>query len=274
MQSLVGNQEAQHGFEQSRHEEAKSLPSVGFDISAPEAPTVPSSEGGVPFNPSQHRYAIRRPPTSPPPESSARRTPAKRAKTLSPGESSRHSQPDPWAPRDSQRPSGISPEAIIKRPMVTAPPIEGNLDYRARPFHSKLYFDFESMTTQGARSPTTVHFNINGRQGILETRHVAEAPHIPYELVDPTHFRDGPLYLSGTWSTSYPGGPLEIQSFYARKEQWRRGKQGKENRDTAAVFLRPFGALPEVHFLHAIYHCKAHEVKNPTLQPVYNLELK
>ncbi|KAL6313025.1 hypothetical protein AAG906_037916 [Vitis piasezkii] len=28
---------------------------------------------------------------------------------------------------------------IIKRPMVTAPPIHGNLDCRAKPFHSKLY---------------------------------------------------------------------------------------------------------------------------------------
>ena len=127
----------------SREPRPRASPPWDSTSQAPEAPTVPSSEGGVPFNPSQHRYAIRRPPTSPPPESSARRTPAKRAKTLSPGESSRHSQPDPWAPRDSQRPSGISPEAIIKRPMVTAPPIEGNLDYRARPFHSKLYFDIE-----------------------------------------------------------------------------------------------------------------------------------
>ena len=44
--------------------------------------------------------------------------------------------------------------------------------------------------------------------------------------------------------------------------------------DTAAVFLRTFGALTEVHFLHAIYHFKSQEVKNPTLQTVYNLELK
>ena len=44
--------------------------------------------------------------------------------------------------------------------------------------------------------------------------------------------------------------------------------------DTAAVFLCTFGALHEVHFLHAIYHFKAQEVKNPTLQTVYDLELK
>ncbi|RVW73643.1 hypothetical protein CK203_057036 [Vitis vinifera] len=58
-------------------------------------------------------------------------------------------------------------------------------------------------------------------------------------------------------------------SKYARKEQWRRGKQSKEKQGTtAAVFLRTFGALPEVHFLHAIYYFKAQEVKNPTLQTI------
>ena len=49
---------------------------------------------------------------------------------------------------DSQHHSGIVPEAIIKRPMVTAPPIEGNSDCRARSFHSKLYFDIEAMQQQ------------------------------------------------------------------------------------------------------------------------------
>ena len=51
-------------------------------------------------------------------------------------------------------------------------------------------------------------------------------------------------------------------------------KQGGKQRTAAAVFVGTFGALPEVHFLHAIYHFKAQEVKNPTLQTVYDLELK
>ena len=42
----------------------------------------------------------------------------------------------------------------------------------------------------------------------------------------------------------------------------------------ASVFLHTFGALSEVHFVNAIYHFKAQEVKNPTLQTVYDLELK
>ena len=60
------------------------------------------------------------------------------------------------------------------------------------------------------------------------------------------------------------------------KEWSKEEKQAKwrKQRTTAAVFLRTFGALSEVHFLHAIYHFKAQEVKNPTLQTVYDLELK
>ncbi|KAL6340667.1 hypothetical protein AAG906_010575 [Vitis piasezkii] len=47
-----------------------------------------------------------------------------------------------------------------------------------------------------------------------------------------------------------------------------------EKRKSKQIFFHTFGALPEVHFLHAIYHFKAQEVKNPTLQTVYDLELK
>ena len=52
-----------------------------------------------------------------------------------------------------------------------------------------MNFD-QSMTTQGARSPTAIHFSMDGRQGILEARHVVEALHIPYEPMDPAHFRE------------------------------------------------------------------------------------
>ena len=63
----------------------------------------------------------------------------------------------------------------------------------------------------------------------------------------------------------------QSRSKYARREE----KQSEENRGKlAAVFLRTFGVLPEVHFLHSIYHFKAQEVKNPKLQTVYDLELK
>ncbi|KAJ9697273.1 hypothetical protein PVL29_009182 [Vitis rotundifolia] len=45
------------------------------------------------------------------------------------------------------------------------------------------------MTTQGAQSPTTIYFNIDGCEGILEARHIAEALHIPFQPEDPSHFR-------------------------------------------------------------------------------------
>ncbi|KAL6335974.1 hypothetical protein AAG906_003600 [Vitis piasezkii] len=66
-----------------------------------------------------------------------------------------------------------------------------------------------------------------------------------------------------------------IKSFKVCKERtMEKRKTGKENRDTATVFLCTFGVLPEVHFLHAIYHFKAQEIKNPTIQIMYYLELK
>ena len=43
--------------------------------------------------------------------------------------------------RESQIPSGMTLEVAIRCPMVTELPIEGNLDCRARPFHSELCFD-------------------------------------------------------------------------------------------------------------------------------------
>ena len=123
----------------------------------------------------------------------------------------------------------MTPEVAIRRPMVTQLPIEGNLDCRARPFHSKLCFDiatfriqpeltesfrllqryhmehlltprdffyprvaldfYQSMTTNQVRDPTVIHFTIDGRHGILGARHIAEALHIPYELARPEDFR-------------------------------------------------------------------------------------
>ncbi|RVW41447.1 Gag-Pol polyprotein [Vitis vinifera] len=80
---------------------------------APEAPTIPSSESGVPSNPPKCRYETWRPPTTPGAisscrESSVRCTLAKRARTPGPGESSRSSQSDPRATADSQCPFSMS----------------------------------------------------------------------------------------------------------------------------------------------------------------------
>lgn len=72
-------------------------------------------------------------------------------------------QPDSQGVGDSQHPSGIAPEAIIKRPMVTAPPIEGNSDCRARSFHSELYFNIEAMRQQP---------NLRDSFGLLQRHHL------------------------------------------------------------------------------------------------------
>nr|CAN71928.1 hypothetical protein VITISV_020876 [Vitis vinifera] len=75
------------------------------------------------------------------PQSLVRCPPAKTARTSSPGESSRASHPEPSvatharAPADSKLPSNMSPGSIIRCPMLTASPIEGNLDCISRPFH-------------------------------------------------------------------------------------------------------------------------------------------
>ncbi|RVW19404.1 hypothetical protein CK203_117083 [Vitis vinifera] len=112
-----------HGVHQRRPYRPFSIsrarPRASFpqDLSqAPQALTFPSFEGEVPSSPPDHRYATRRPPTSPSPNPS--------------------------------RPTGIALKAIIKRLMVTAPPIEGNSDCRVGPFHSELYFNIEAMRQQ------------------------------------------------------------------------------------------------------------------------------
>ena len=45
------------------------------------------------------------------------------------------------------------------------------------------------MTTHGVPSPTSIHFTIVGRHGILEAKDIAEALQIPFELVDLSVFR-------------------------------------------------------------------------------------
>ena len=114
--------------------------------------------------------------------------------------------------------------------MVTQPPIKGNFDCRARPFHSELCFDretfrhqselrdsfhlpqryhlehlitprdffyprvaldfYHSMTTHRVWNPAVIHFTIDGRRGILGARHITEALNIPYEPMSPIDYRE------------------------------------------------------------------------------------
>ncbi|XP_010644079.1 uncharacterized protein LOC104877479 [Vitis vinifera] len=90
-----------------------------------QVPAIPPSEGGTP---SQRRYPTRRPPTEPVPPADqaqrpASRPPAKRTKFSGPGESS---QPPPAEPptEEPRIPVGITPETVIRRPMIVGPLIE------------------------------------------------------------------------------------------------------------------------------------------------------
>ena len=119
---------------------------------APQAPTIPPFEGEVPSKPPQRKYETRKPPTTPGastlrPKRLVCRSPAKKAKVSGLGESSAPPQPQPPT-IESQIPLEMTPKAIIRRAMVTQPPIEGNLDFRARPFHSELCFDMETFRQQ------------------------------------------------------------------------------------------------------------------------------
>ena len=56
-------------------------------------------------------------------------------------------------------------------------------------FYPNVALDFyQFMTTPGIPSPTAIHFSIDGRHDVLETKHIAEALKIPYELEDPSAF--------------------------------------------------------------------------------------
>ena len=57
-------------------------------------------------------------------------------------------QPSQTPTKESQIPSSMTPEVVIKCPMVTQPPIEGNLDCRVMSFHSELCFDIATFRIQ------------------------------------------------------------------------------------------------------------------------------
>ena len=128
--------------------------------------------------------------------------------------------------------------------MLTQPPIEGNLDCRARPFHSELCFDiatfrlqpelaqsfnllrryhmehlltlrdffypriamdfYQSMTTNQVRDPTLIHFTIDGRHGILEHAILLKPCKFPMSQPNSIILELGPILLSWRWCAPYP----------------------------------------------------------------------
>ncbi|KAL6324840.1 hypothetical protein AAG906_018367 [Vitis piasezkii] len=77
-----------------------------------------------------------------------------------------------------------SPAPQCRRPMLTAPPIEGNSDCRVRPFGFELYFDQEAMQQQ---------LELRDSYGLLERYNLEHlmTPRslIPYEPEDPSTFQ-------------------------------------------------------------------------------------
>ena len=52
-------------------------------------------------------------------------------------------------------------------------------------FYPRVALDFyQSITTRGVRSPTAIHFTIDGHPGVLEARQIAKALHIPFKPND------------------------------------------------------------------------------------------
>ncbi|RVW64370.1 hypothetical protein CK203_047046 [Vitis vinifera] len=126
---------------------------------------------------------------------SSRKRAAPKTPPKEPSSEPQASQPPPT---DSQIPSGMAPEVLIRHPMLTQPPIEGNLDCRASHSTSSSVlmqplsdFSPSSGLPSIAPEPTVIHFTIDGRHGILGARHIAEALRIPYEPASPEDYQSG-----------------------------------------------------------------------------------
>ncbi|KAL6327792.1 hypothetical protein AAG906_025657 [Vitis piasezkii] len=105
----------------------------------------------------------------------------------------------------------MTPKVLIRRPMVTQLPIEGNLDCRARPFHSELCFDTATFRLQPELKDSFHLLQSNGLLSVHDhtpgprsycyplhhrrtswysgARHIAEALRIPYEPARPEDYR-------------------------------------------------------------------------------------
>ena len=142
---------AKSSFSSGRKRAAKETHVQGSTTEPPRPVVVPPPDEPAPLSPPVRRYQTR----------SGGRPPMKKARVsdsepidliepspeLSPEPPSEpQSSHPPFA--ESQIPSGMTPEVIIRRPMVAQPPIQGNLDCRARPFHSELCFDTTTFRLQ------------------------------------------------------------------------------------------------------------------------------
>ena len=161
----------------------------------------------------------------------ARRAPQpKRARTSGPGESSTSRSRVPPSP-PYQGVAGapdLSPASIIRRPYFSCDPIPGNVSYRERDFHGEVYYDlpafaedlglresmllvqryhleprrfyyprvviefYHMMTSRREAKPTTLHFSIDGRPGILRASDITATLHLPMVLANAAGYRQWP----------------------------------------------------------------------------------
>ncbi|KAL6322015.1 hypothetical protein AAG906_003157 [Vitis piasezkii] len=107
-----------------------------------------------------------------------------------PSQPSSEPQPSQPPPLDSQIPSGMTPEVLIRRPMLTQPPIEGNLGCR-------LGLSTRALLWRG-------HFRTSAHWGLLPSAPEAhsEALRIPYEPARLEDYRVG-LILPEQYSSYY-----------------------------------------------------------------------
>ncbi|KAL6340556.1 hypothetical protein AAG906_010464 [Vitis piasezkii] len=106
----------------SRLRVPRETPIQGVIPEPPRPLVVPPPVEDAPMSPPSRRYETRRPPT--------------------PGQIFPELKPQPSQPpaTESQIPSSMTPKVVIRRPMVTQPPIKGNLDCRATLDDSQGFF--------------------------------------------------------------------------------------------------------------------------------------
>ncbi|RVX18001.1 hypothetical protein CK203_004272 [Vitis vinifera] len=200
----------------------------GAKSSSPSSRTRASSKTPVQGSTSEPP----RPQRTPPPVQEAPRSPPPATEPQPSQPSQPASEPQP-SPLDSQIPSDMTPEVIIRRPMLTQPPIEapaqGLLPSAPEVSYGTIAYSkgfllsscgngfYQSMTTHHVRDPTVIHFTIDGRHGILGARHIAEALRIPYEPVRPEDYR--------VWTNPSPSDIVRILSRGASTGQYLQRKE-------------------------------------------------
>ncbi|RVW73536.1 hypothetical protein CK203_062084 [Vitis vinifera] len=140
-------------------------------------------------------------------------------------------------------------------------------------------FSFWECFFSALRASGLVQLHFREPRASGTSRAQGKCPAKPSQLEQTEARRKMRLFIPGrpiAWRTRIIHSFGSLRQVKQRREAKRsKVKQSEKNQRTAAaVFFHTFGALSEVHFLHTIYHFKALEVKNPTLQTVHDLELK